>query len=186
MSIKNVSRLGKEPVLVFTICCSILMSVAMVRFAILPQVKMLTEKYQRYKTISTLISSENGLSTIIGEIRNKNEQIKSNVDHFLGASAENVHDVSGFLELLIQMAKVSDIRFAKMVPQEEAHNQDFALFPIVIDFDATYNSLGQFVSAVERIPQMYRMNRLYIEAKGEGRVAVKLMITCYIPLQEKS
>lgn len=186
MSIKNVKILGKESILIFTMCSSILICIIMARFAIIPQIKMVLDKYQQYKSISGLISSEAGLAKICGEIKSKNQLLKGKVDAFYGQSSETTHDISGFLETLIDKAKISDIRFVKMVPQEESHNQDFTLSPIVLDFTTSYNSLGQFVSAIERTPQMYRINRLYIEAKGEGKVDVKLMITCFIPLQEKS
>ena len=72
-----------------------------------------------------------------------------------------------------------------MEPLPETLNKDFRIVPIVLDFGTTYHALGTFVASVEKAPQMFKINRLFVEANGDGKVGVKLMITCFIPVQEK-
>jgi Tfp pilus assembly protein PilO len=184
MSIE-IRKIVKESVLVLTVGTAVLASTIILRFAIVPQINLLRSNIQQYNTINSLISSENGLTKVIDEIKVKNERIQKKISTYSGSATENVRDLSGFLETLISLAKVSDIRFAKIEPLPESINKEFRNVPIVLDFGTTYHALGSFVASVEKAPQMFKINRLFVEANGEGRVGVKLMVTCFIPVQEK-
>jgi Tfp pilus assembly protein PilO len=181
----EIRKIVRESMLVLTVGIAVFASTIILRYAIIPQVNLLHSNVQQYHTINALISSETGLTKVIDEIKRKNNRIQKKLSNYSRATTENSRDLSGFLETLINLAKVSDIRFVKMEPLPETISQDFRTAPIILDFISTYHALGSFVASVEKAPQMYKINRLFIEANGAGKVGVKLMITCFIPVQEK-
>lgn len=184
MSIK-IKKIFNESALFFTAGIALLITTVIVCYCLIPQINLLKRNTRQYSAINNLISSESGFTKIADQIKKKNEAIQKKLYKISGVQAENSHDLSGYLETLINHANVSNIKFVKIDPLPESKDQDFTLSPIVLDFTSTYNSLGQFVSSVEKIPQMYKINRLFVEAKSEGKIGVKLMITCYIPIQER-
>lgn len=181
----EIRKIVREFTLVLTLGIAVFASTILLRYAIIPQINLLRSNVQQYHAINTLISSEAGLTEVIDEIKQKNNRIQKKLSNYSGAATENARDLSGFLETLISLAKVSDIRFVKMEPLPETINRDFRTVPIVLDFGTTYHALGSFVASVEKAPQMYKINRLFVEANGAGKVGVKLMITCFIPVLEK-
>lgn len=184
MSIE-IRKIVSESILVLTVGIAVFASTILLRYAIIPQINLLRSNVLQYNTINSLISSENGLIKVIDEIKSKNDRIQNKISSYSGSATENARDLSGFLETLISLAKVSDIRFTKMEPLPETLNKEFRIVPIVLDFGTTYHALGTFVASVEKAPQMFKINRLFVEANGDGKVGVKLMITCFIPVQEK-
>jgi Tfp pilus assembly protein PilO len=47
----------------------------------------------------------------------------------------------------------------------------------------SYINLGKFISLLERIPQIVRVDRIAITALDDGKVSAMVMITCYLSLQ---
>lgn len=176
-------KIKREAKIFFLLGTAIFISVVLVRFLIIPQVNLLQSSLSQYKKVNNFISSETGYSRIINEIRKKNMLLEKRVSVMSGLPAESTPELSSYLEVVINKAKAFDIRFAKMEPKPEAQNRDFSLHPFVFDFITSYHSLGQFTSAIEKLPQMYMINRVYIEAIRGGKITVKMMITCYIPLE---
>lgn len=181
----EIRKIVRESTLILIVGIAVLGSTVLLRYAIIPQINLLRSNVQQYHSINALISSETGLTKVIDEIKQKNDQIQKKLSNYSGVATENARDLSGFLETLINLAKVSDIRFVKMEPLPETVSRDFRTAPIVLDFATTYHALGLFVASVEKAPQLYKINRLFVEANGAGKVGVKLMITCFIPVQEK-
>ncbi len=171
--------------LLLTVGTAVLITAVLLRYAIIPELNSLSDNIHQYTTVNELISSEAGFSKIVDQIKKKNNAVQKKLLSLIGNTSENAHDLSGFLETLINKANSSDIRFIKIEPLAETQNQDFKISPIVLNFTSTYNALGQFVSSVENIPQMYKVDRLFLEAKSDGKVGVKMMVTCFIPVQEK-
>lgn len=181
----EIRKIVRESTLILIVGLAVLITAVAVRYAVIPQIKVLNTNIRQYQKINALISSESGFAKVIDEIKTKNDRIQKKLSTYSGSTNESAHELSGYLETLISLAKVSDIRFVKMEPLPETVNKDFRTTPIVLDFSATYHALGQFVASVEKSPQMFKINRLFVEANGQGKVGVKLMITCFIPVKEK-
>jgi Tfp pilus assembly protein PilO len=185
MLTKITSQIIKESRLLLYVSIILLLSSALFYFLVIPQVNKLIVNRTEYKSVNNLISSESGFLQIKKDIQLKNDKLIEKVASFSGPLSDGTPELSYFLETLIAKAKASEIRFVKMEPQAENKGRDFNMFPILLDFTTTYHSLGQFVSSIEKLPQLYRVNRIFIEAKSEGRIGVKILITCLIPLKEK-
>jgi Tfp pilus assembly protein PilO len=181
----EIKNIFKESTLFFAAGVALLITSVIVCYCLIPQINLLKRNLHQYSAINNLISSESGFTKIVDKIKKKNETIQNKLYKISGVQAENSHELSAFLETLINCANASNIQFVKIDPLPESQDKDFTLSPIVLDFTSTYNSLGKFVSSVEKIPQMYKINRLFVEAKSESKIAVKMMITCYIPIQER-
>jgi Tfp pilus assembly protein PilO len=81
--------------------------------------------------------------------------------------------------LLIARAGAADIRFVKMLPQQEVVHGDRIEFPVVLETTASYHSLGRFVSSLEKLPAVLRIERLAITAQ-KSDLDVKILITCFL------
>jgi Tfp pilus assembly protein PilO len=181
----EIRKIVKESALILNVGIMVLVSTVILRYAIIPQIVLLRSNVSQYRSVNALISSEAGLTKIIGDIKTKNDRLQKKLFTYSGTTIESERDLSGYLEILINLAKVTDIRFVKLEPLPEVVIRDFRTVPIVLDFSAPYHALGQFTASVEKAPQMFKINRLFVEANGSGKVVVKMMITCFIPVQEK-
>jgi len=171
------------------ICGSILLLTAvLLRFGILPQIAMMSINYSTHVATKKLIADETGLNSIAGEIRDKNIRLQKRLDALSGSNAVNStvsEDLSGNLEMLIASAKAADIRFVKMEPGQEKIERGMKRYPVTLQFKSTYHALGQFVNSVEKKPQLYSIDGLYVEARNDGRVEAKLGIICTVPAKGK-
>jgi Tfp pilus assembly protein PilO len=175
-----IGQLNSEALPAFTFCLSLLITVSLLVYVIVP-------KWQESQKIGTqlskykgLISSENGFAQIKSDIEAKNKQLTAKLDT-ISNSLSNTQDLAGYLELLIAKGKTHDIRFVKMQPQPEITNQDYTFFPILLEMSTTYNSLGHFISSLEKLPYYFKVERLAIESGASGRIDVKLLVTSIIP-----
>jgi Tfp pilus assembly protein PilO len=161
-----------------------LISAALATYVMVPKWQELQKIKLQLNKYSTLISSENGLAQIKNEIEKKNKLLDEKLEKISGILS-NSQDLSGYIELLIDKAKVSDIRFVKMQPQPEIKNQDFTFYPISLEISTTYNALGHFISSLEKLPHFFKVERIAIESGESGKIDVKLMVTSIIPTREE-
>ncbi|HEX2956803.1 MAG TPA: type 4a pilus biogenesis protein PilO [Chitinispirillaceae bacterium] len=179
-----IGQLNSEALPVFTFCLSLLITVSLLTYVIVPKwlevqkVKIQLNKYRN------LISSENGFAQIKNDIKEKNRLLSEKLDK-ISNKLSNTQELAGYLELLIEKGKTHDIRFVKMQPQPEIKNQDYTFFPILLEMSTTYNSLGHFISSLEKLPYYFKVERLAIESITSGRIEVKLMVTSIIPTREE-
>ena len=176
-----ITKLRKESFTLLLFSISFLIFSALITYAVLPRYRIFRSGREDLARYRELISSENGYSIIKNELKSKNEQLEKSVDSFSGTRSDP-GELSTFLEMLISKARVSDIRFVKIQPQTESKNDDFVLFPVVLDMRTTYHALGQFLASLEKLPYMFKVERLSITAVNESSIEVKILVTCYIPL----
>lgn len=175
-----IGKLNSEALPICAFCLSLLLSVALANYIIIPKwqeafkIKTQLNKYRQ------LISSENGFAQIKNEIEAKNKLLNEKLEKISG-SLSNTQELAGYLELLIDKAKSNDIRFLKMQPQAEIKNQDYTLFPVLLEMSTTFNSLGRFISALERLPYYFKVERISIESGKSDKIDIKLMVTSIIP-----
>lgn len=178
-----IKKLKREAVPLAFFSVALFLSAACVRYLVVPTYLNFLSNRAELKNYQQMISSENGYQTIKNEILEKTLLLQSRVDTISGPSVES-RDLSSFLELLINKARASDIKFVKMQPQKESRNEDFQFFPVVLDVTTTYHALGQFLSSLEKLPHMFRIDRLALESISDSSIEAKILVTCFIPLQE--
>lgn len=177
-----IKKLKREAIPLVVFSAAVFTTALSLRYLIIPSYLDLQSKRQELKNYLTMISSENGYQTIKNEIMVKTRLLQNRVDTIAGTTTES-RDLSSFLELLINKARASDIRFVKMQPQPETKNEDFQFFPVLLEVTTTYHALGQFLSSLEKLPHMFRVDRLAMEAISDTSIEVKILVTCFIPLQ---
>ncbi len=185
MSIE-IRKITTESIPILICGIAILLTAVSVRFGIMPQVAMLSTNRSIHASTKKLIADEAGLNSVADEIRDKNVRLQKRLNALSGSSmvkGASTDDLSGNLELLIAWAKAADIRFVKMEPGPEKIEHGMKRYPVTLQFTSTYHALGQFVNSVEKKPQLYSIDGLYVEARKEGRVEAKLGIICTVPVK---
>lgn len=180
MHVKIIESLKRESFTIFIVCLAIFISIAGLIHFVLPSYHKMNHSSHKLTTYHDLISSKNGYSKIKQEIEKKNKILSGRLDA-LSAAASGSEDLSFYLETLIGKAKVSDIQFVKMQPQNETRTSDFILCPVVINLTTNYHALGQFVSSIEKLPHMFKVERLAMESTTIGKLETRILVTCYIP-----
>jgi Tfp pilus assembly protein PilO len=187
MSIE-IRKITGESVAILICGSMVLLAALLWRFGIVPQITMLSTNRSNHSATKKLIADEAGLNTVAGEIRDKNERLQARLDASRGSNmvmGAATDDLSGNLEVLIACAKAADIRFVKLEPGQEKIDRGLKRYPLTLQFTSTYHALGQFVNSVEKKPQSYSIDGLYVEARIDGRIEAKLGIICTVPEKRK-
>lgn len=184
MFIDLVKKVVNEALVLCILAVSCFLLTAGMHYVIVPRFNELRSKADQLDHYKSFVSSETGYSHLKNEIQGRISSLKSRIK-LHSATQEEVTDVSSYYEILINKAKISDISFVKMQPQKESANQDFTLIPVILEFNTTYHALGSFLSSLEKMPHLFRIDRLAMDAKSEGKLDVKLMINCLIPIRNK-
>lgn len=184
MSIE-IRKITKESMMILIAGMSVFATALLLKYSVIPAVNQMYENIDNYSRIKTMITSENGLTNVINDIRIRNSKIKKKLEPYSGVSIEKTGDLSGFLEHLIKCANASDVKFVKIEPGVERFEAGALLYPVTLQFTSAYDALGRFVNTVEKNPHMYRVEGLFVEARGQGRVEAKIGITCIAPAKEK-
>jgi len=180
-----IKKLKRETIPLVMLSIAVFLTALVLRYLIIPTYLELKRGRLELNNYLTMISSENGYQTIKNEIMEKTRLLQNRVDTIAGTFSNESRDLSSFLELLISKARASDIRFVKMQPQPETRNDDFRFFPVLLEVTTTYHALGQFLSSLEKLPYMFRVDRLALEALSESSIDGKILITCLIPITGK-
>lgn len=185
MYAKIIEFLKRESFTIFIVCTAIFLIIAGTIHFVLPSYNSMLQNRHKLSSYHDLTSSKDGYSRIKQEIEKKNVILRERVNT-LSTSATDSRDLSFYLEMLISKATMSDIQFVKMQPQTETKTSDFTLSPVVIDLTTTYHALGQFISSIERLPHIFKVERLAMESKNSGKLETKILVTCYIPSWSKN
>jgi Tfp pilus assembly protein PilO len=177
-------KLISDTPLFVVISFTLFTTVLLFRFCILPLTIRIQEITKEYAYYQERISSENNFADIKQSIQGKVDSLKTKVNSIPGQQ-EITGDISEYLENLIAIARKSEIHFVRMQPQDEKQEKDILLYPILLVLTATYHELGSFVAALEKLPHLYRIDRLALDATTKGKCNVKLLLTCMIPMEKK-
>ena len=181
----DIRKLIQEAPLFFIVTTALLVVLSLFRYSILPLYQNAVIQNKELRRYRALISSESGYALIKKEIGEKIELLKGKLQP-LPEHKNITSDPSTFLETLITVARETDIRFVRLQPQTESQTEDYKLYPVLLDFTTSFHTLGQFISSIEKLPHMYRVNRLGITTAKGGKCVVKLLITCLIPLDNNN
>ena len=164
------------PVTVFS--CAILLFLALTRFALVPQAAALGATALQLDYFKSLLSDRNRYQEIRVRLLDRQRLLADVAGRAAPAPADyEAGGLSDLLQLLISRAKEADIRFVKMLPQQETAHR--AEYPVVLEMTTSYHSLARFVASLERTPQALRVERLAVTAQKNG-LDVHILVTCFL------
>jgi Tfp pilus assembly protein PilO len=131
----------------------------------------------------TLIDGSSEYEEFKNEIKDKQTQLEKKHTELTQGLADP-QDLSGLLQMIFDKAWDADIRFDKTVPQKETQGKDYMHYPVLLEMSTTYKSLGKFVSSLERMPQIVRVDRVAMSAKDNETISARMLITCFLRLQK--
>jgi len=163
--------------LFFTGC--VLAAVLLVRHAAVPLWRSARATDAELAGYRRIMSSGDAAGSIQRQIISTRESLDAKLDE-LSAGLGNLGDLSALLQMLIEKARESDIRFVKMLPQAEQPGADFVRYPVLLETATTYRSLGGFIAALEALPHMVRIDRIAVSASADDKISVKILVTCFL------
>jgi Tfp pilus assembly protein PilO len=183
MSIINNRTLINEAPLFFTISMVLAAVAAIIHFVFIPYYSRLQTCKAELVHYNSIISSESGYQKLKDEISGKIDTLKVRLAP-LPDQKKVSNDPGSYLEMLIAVARKAEIRFSLMQPQEESLTADHIKYPVLLALTSTYHELGQFIAAIEKLPFMFTVDRLAIDAVDNGKCNVRLLVTCLIPKEQ--
>jgi|GEM_PF-1270902 len=176
----TLKKIAPQAPLIFAICLMIVALLAFARFITLPCIERIVATRGEARHYRALINSESADPQIKQTLTEKIALISDLLAPHAENSAQRA-DLSSFLETLIAVGRRADIRFVRIQPQKEVHSAEYTLAPVMLGLTTTYHELGQFMAELEKLPHLFHVDRLALDATKEGRCDVKLLITCLIP-----
>jgi Tfp pilus assembly protein PilO len=88
-------------------------------------------------------------------------------------------DLSGLLQMLFDIAWQHEIKIDKTTPQSEVAGNEVVRYPIVLEMNTSYHQLGNFISSLERIPHILRIDRLALTLEKTGNIKAHMRVTCF-------
>jgi Tfp pilus assembly protein PilO len=151
---------------------------------IIPQARQIIKDRATIGRLKSVIETESGNAIIVKEINAKQVRLQQKLAG-LTSDLADPSDLSGLLQMIFDQAWKANIKFDKTQPQPEVRGEDFIHYPILFEMTTSYGSLGTFIAALERMPQIMRIDRLALDANKQGLVEVKLMVTCFLALDRQ-
>ena len=163
------------PLLVLSI--AVVVSLAVFRLAVAPLARGAAACYTECRSYATMTADTARLRDVKDLLTEKHGQLVR--AYAQAASRDTFPDLPGLLQLLIAKAKDADIRFVKMQPLADERGQKENGYPVVLEMNAPYASLGRFVSSLEKLPRYLRVERIALTA-GEKGLDVRVLVACFI------
>lgn len=172
-------RITRETIPLLALGSCLLAALVLVVHVCLPQLQQLVTVRRTYQRREGTLSSQGDFAQIRGELQDVRRELSAKLEA-ISSGMGNPQDLSALLQMLIDRAKAADIRFVKMQPQSESTHADYTQYPVLLEMETTYHSLGQFVVALESMPHMVKIDRLAITAGKSGKIDAKLLVTCFL------
>jgi Tfp pilus assembly protein PilO len=177
-------RLAGEIIPVAVFSCAVLLLLALARYAFVPLWQGYRAANAEVSHFKTLVSDQDRYGAIRARLLGKQQQLAQAYGRLAPLqSGPAAGDLSDLLQLLIARAREADIRFVKMLPQQETRRQAQSEYPVILEMTTAYNSLGRFVSSLEDLPWLFRVERLAITAQKNG-LNVRILVTCFLAKTE--
>lgn len=174
-------KIAPQAPFIFAICLMIVALLAFARFVTLPCIEKIMVTRGGVRHCRALITSESADPQIKQTLVEKITQLSALLVPYTANTTQKA-DLSSFLETLIAVGRRADIRFVRIQPQKEVQTKDYTLAPVMLGLTTTYHELGQFMAELEKLPHLFHVDRLALDATKEGRCEVKLLISCLIPI----
>jgi Tfp pilus assembly protein PilO len=163
---------------------SLCLSALMLRYVTAPWVQSIARHRATIANLTQVIENESGSTIIANEIRDKQRLLQEKMSS-LTSDFVDPSDLSGLLQMIFDKAWKANIKFDGTQPQTEIRSDDFTLYPILFEMTTTYNSFGKFISELEKMPQVVRIDRVALDAVAGGKIEAKIMLSCFLRSAQK-
>src|SRR5208337_4222435 len=121
MHIPPFRRLAGEIIPITAFSCAVLLCAAMLRYALLPELAAFRSTAAQLAYFKSLASDRNHNQALRDRLLDKQRQLAAAADRAktVWGADQTATGLSELLQLLIARAKDADIRFVKMLPQQE-------------------------------------------------------------------
>jgi Tfp pilus assembly protein PilO len=89
-------------------------------------------------------------------------------------------DISATLQLLMEQGRSANVRFIRVQPQAERHDNGLVLYPVLLETSTSYQSLCRLIAAFEAIPHLVRVDRIGITSTTSSSMSVNILVTCFL------
>lgn len=179
MTNKILDIFKKEYIVFALFSLSLLISVFITRNVTLPLLIGNINTSAKIKEYSLLVDDSKNNTILKTEILKKQELLEKK-HTLLSSGMADASDLSALLQLIFDKAWKNDIRFDKTTPQLMITTKTSIHYPVVLELTTSYKKLGGFISSLEALPQIMRVERVAITAKGREKVSAILMVTCFL------
>lgn len=180
-SIKRTVTKERLPFFILVVCFFLFSFI--VQIAVVPIWQSGETVRREVSLYKTLIDGSSEYDKFKNEIKEKQKELEKKHTKLTQGLADP-HDLSGLLQMIFDKAYEVDIRFDKTIPQQETKGKDYIHYPVLLEMVTKYTALGKFISSLERMPQIVRIDRVAISAKDKETVSARMLITCFLQLQK--
>jgi Tfp pilus assembly protein PilO len=178
MHAKNPQGVGATAVAALVFSLAMLCALATTRFIAKPQWESFFRNTSRLTEIKKNLHNKNGLDSIAQFLALQQDSLASKFATL--KQFEETKDLPGALRMIIEKANAAGIQFVKMQPRSEGGAGKAGAYPVILEMNASYNSLGHFISLLEAAPQMLRIERLAVTVGNKATLDIKLQLTCFL------
>jgi Tfp pilus assembly protein PilO len=171
-------RLSRSAAPLLAFSCAMFLCLALVYFIALPQWASFSRCAGRLNYLEDVLSEKSGAAALKSRFLDLQDSLKS-ASASLSLEFGETRDLPGILRLLIAKANAADIRFVRMQPQTETALGATVTYPIILELTTTYHSLGRFISSIESMPHLVRVDRLALIAGRNTTVEARILVTCF-------
>lgn len=165
---------------VFLLTTSVFLTSQMILHFGVPAWRDMTDSQSNMQTVKELVAGGGETPGIHSRVLEKKAALETRLDS-LTSGLTDPTDLSGLLQTIFDKGWEAGVKFDKTQPGEEYQGDLYRFFPIQLELRTNYHSLGKFVSSLERIPQVMRIDRLgIVAAEKGGGIEAALQVTCFI------
>lgn len=158
---------------------SLLISTILIKSVVLPIWVKNIGINKQIKEYSILVDDSKNNTILKKEILKKQKLLEEKHTN-LSSGMADASDLSALLQLIFDKAWKNNIRFDKTTPQEMVTTKTSINYPVLLELTTEYNKLGTFISSLEAMPQIMRVERVAVTAKGSNKVSAIMMVTCFL------
>ncbi len=172
----------KELLSITALAMAMFVFTAILRYSIVPGWQRNVSIRREVAKYESLIRRDTEYNELKNAIRQRQKLLEQKHTELTQGLADP-HDLSGLLQMIFDKAWDADIRFDRTIPQPESRGKDYIHYPVLLEMTTSFGSLGKFITSLERIPQIVRVDRVALSALKDGQVHARVLITCFLSLQ---
>jgi Tfp pilus assembly protein PilO len=161
------------------ISVSLLLSAALLKFAAVPAWFDYLELSTEIQSTSAMVKGENGRSELKSIIEDKRKLLenKSGEIRQRFGKAENLPQL---LQIIFDRAVLAGVTIERAQPQNESENSKSGGYEIVLEVSGQYKNLAGFVSYLEQMPLITRVDRLSVDRGQAGGLSMNLLLKSFL------
>jgi Tfp pilus assembly protein PilO len=178
MHAQRTQTVGAPVVAALIFSIAMLFALVTARFIAKPQWELFSRDFSRLTEMKKNLREHGGLDSLT-------RLLQAQQDSLIGKFSalrqfEETKDLPGALRMIIEKANAADIQFVKMQPRSEGGAGKAGAYPVMLEMNASYHSLGRFISLMEAAPHMLRIERIAVIVGKNAMLDIKLQLTCFL------